>query len=90
MEPIEAIESLARAAREEMTPETDVDVRRLIREVRPAPRLKLAPLAWSAGISAMAACVMLTLALHTSNSTGNSTGVDSITPLFNAAQVQMP
>ena len=92
MEPLEAIERLARAAREEIVPETDVDIRRVLRAARPEPRLRpesirLAPLAWSAAFSAVAAVVMLSFALHTSSPT---TSVDSISPLFNAAQVQMP
>jgi hypothetical protein len=87
MEPLEAIERLARAAREEVVPETDVDVRRVLRAARPEPSLRIAPLAWSAAISAVAAAIMLSFALHTS---GSTTSVDSISPLFNAAQVQMP
>jgi hypothetical protein len=87
MEPLEAIDRLARAAREEVVPETDIDVRRVLRAVRPESSLRIAPLAWSAAISAVAAVVMLSFALHTSSSTTN---VDSISPLFNAAQVQMP
>ena len=88
MEPLEAIDRLARAAREEVVPETDIDVRRVLRAVRPEPSLRIAPLAWSAAISAVAAVVMLSFALHTSSST--TSNVDSISPLFNAAQVQMP
>src|SRR5271168_1360104 len=98
MEPLEAIDNLARAAREETVPETDLDVRRLLRSMRAesvqaGPVLRIAPLAWSAAISAIAAGVMLTLALHTSSSTMSSVDsarIDSIGPLFNAAQVQMP
>jgi hypothetical protein len=89
MEPIEAIEKLARAARDEAVPETDINVHRLIRSIQPQPTLRLAPLAWSAAVSALAAVVMLTFALHTSGSSSSSS-VDSITPLFNAAQVQLP
>jgi hypothetical protein len=90
MEPLEAIENLARIAREEDAPLTDINVRRLLRSVRPEPTLKIAPLAWSAAISAIAAGVMLTFALHTSSATTTTNSVDSISPLFNAAQVQMP
>jgi len=92
MEPLEAIEKLARAAREAIVPETDVDVRRVLRAYRAEPRLRIAPLAWSAAVSAIAAGVMLTLALHVSNATtsSGSTSVDSISPLFNAVQVQKP
>ena len=89
MEPFEAIDKLARAARDEVAPETDINVGRLIRSIQPQPTLRLAPLAWSAAFSALAAVVMLTFALHSSNSS-SSTSVDSITPLFNAAQVQLP
>jgi hypothetical protein len=88
MEPIDAIEKLARAGREEAVPETDINVRRLIRAIRPEPTLRLAPLAWSAALSAVAAVVMLSFALHSSGSSSSS--VDSISPLFNAAQVQLP
>ena len=56
------------------------------RKQQMAREQRLAPFAWSAAVSAMAACVVLAIALH-----GNkSTKTDSIEPLFQAAEVQMP
>jgi hypothetical protein len=87
MEPLEAIDALARRARTEKPPATDVNIGAVLRAARAEPPWRLTPLAWSAAVSALAACVILTLALR---STTQSNTVDSITPLFNAAQVQMP
>ena len=87
MEPFEAIDALARRARMETPPQTDVDVASIPRWAGARPQWQLAPLAWSAAVCALAACVILSLALWSSS---QSTSVDSITPLFSAAQVQMP
>jgi hypothetical protein len=87
MEPLEAIEALARRARGEAPPGTNVNIGAIVRAARAEPQWRLTPLAWSAAVSALAACAILCLALRSS---GKSTTVDSITPLFNAAQVQMP
>ena len=86
MEPLEAVDALARRARAETPPQTNVDIGAVLRSTRAEPPWRLTPLAWSAAVSALAACAILTLALHSNK----STTVDSITPLFNAAQVQMP
>ena len=88
MDPLEKIEAIARIARTEVTPETNVRIMPLLRAARAKPRWQLAPLAWSAAISAVAACVILTVALHQDQSTSSS--VDSISPLFTATQVQLP
>jgi hypothetical protein len=48
--------------------------------------LRLAPLAWTAAASALAASAVLAVALHANS----STKTDSIAPLFDSAQVQMP
>jgi hypothetical protein len=87
MEPLEAVEALARRARAETPPETNVDIGAILRAAGAEPQWRLTLLAWSAAVSALAACAILSLALR---STAKSTTVDSITPLFNAAQVQMP
>jgi hypothetical protein len=88
MEPLEAIDALARVARSEAAPQTNVPIAAVIRtaQARTATQWRLAPLAWSAGISALAASVILVIALR-QNTTSS---VDPISPLFNAAQVQMP
>jgi hypothetical protein len=85
MDPLDTVEAIARVARTEVAPQTNVRIAPLLRAGR--AEWRLAPLAWSAVISAVAACVILTLALHQNQS---NTSVDSISPLFNAAQVQMP
>jgi hypothetical protein len=94
MEPLDMVDALARKARLEAGPETDVRLGALLRGCREEERYPIAPLGWSAAISALAAVVVLGLALHqnVSAASGQSSGttVDSITPLFNAAQVQMP
>jgi len=86
MEPLDGVEALARIARLEVAPTTNVRVGPLLRTFRAEQQWRLAPLAWSAGLSAAAACVILVLALRQTQ----STSVDSISPLFNATQVQMP
>jgi hypothetical protein len=48
---------------------------------------RIAPLAWSAVVSAAAAVIVLTMAMHQYKSTSS---VDSITPMFNATEVQLP
>lgn len=86
MDPIEPLDSLARLAREEAPPETNLDVARILRESRARSWPSVAPMAWSAAISAIAACILLAIALH-SNS---SSTTDSISPLFSATEAQMP
>jgi len=84
MEALEMVNALARRARAEVAPETNVRFAAVLAVSRREERLL--PLAWSAGLSAMAACIVLAIALH-----GNkSTETDSIEPLFQAAEVQMP
>ncbi len=95
MNPLESVENLARIARRETPPETNVKFASLLRNLRPEPQMRLGPTrlwAWSAAVSALAASIVLAVAIHGSSSTGstNPNSVDSITPLFNAAQVQMP
>jgi hypothetical protein len=92
MNPLESVENLARIARRETPPETNLNFASLLRELRPEPQMRLRPWAWSAAVSALAASIVLAVAIHGSSSTGstNPNSVDSITPLFNAAQVQMP
>lgn len=84
MDPLDAVAAIARVARTEVAPQTNVRIGPLLRASR--AEWRLAPLAWSAAVSAVAAGVILTLALHQNQ----SVSVDSISPLFNAAQVQMP
>jgi hypothetical protein len=84
MDALEMVDALARRARTEVAPRTDISVVSVLAAVRREE--KLSPFAWSAGISALAACVVLSVALHTQK----STRTDSIEPLFQAAEVQMP
>jgi hypothetical protein len=86
MEPLDAVDGLAHRARMESPPETDVRIAPLLLACRAEQQWRLTPLAWSAALSAVAAGVVLVLAIH-QNQTAS---VDSITPLFNAAQVQLP
>ena len=86
MEPLESIDALARIARQETPPQTNVQIAPLLRALRTEQQWRLAPLAWSAALSAVAASVILVIALHQTQ----TTTVDPISPLFNAAQVQMP
>jgi hypothetical protein len=90
MDPLEMVDALARRARAEIAPETNVRIAAVLaagrREQQFAREGFLAPLAWSAGLSAMAACVVLSIALHPNK----STKTDSIEPFFQAAEVQMP
>jgi hypothetical protein len=87
MEPLDGLEILARAARRETAPITRVPIASIVRAARGQRPLRLAPLAWSAGLSALAASVVVVFALHQNTS---SSSVDSISPLFNTAQVQLP
>ncbi len=84
MDTLEMIDALARRARAEVAPETNVKIAAVLAAGRREQRL--GPLAWSAGLSAIAACVVLAIALHDNQ----STKTDSIEPLFQAAEVQMP
>ncbi len=88
MDPLDAIESLARLARCEEPPGTNINVAAVLRAAANAePPLRLAPLAWSAAVSALAAGIILSFAIHTRQTTSS---IDSISPLFNATQVQLP
>jgi hypothetical protein len=87
MDPLDAIESLARLARTEQPPPTNVNIAAVLRSADAEPPLRLAPFAWSAAVSALAAGIILSFAIHTRQTTSR---VDSITPLFNAIEVQMP
>ncbi len=87
MDPLDAIESLARLARTEEPPGTNINVAAVLRAAEAEAPLRLAPLAWSAAVSALAAGIILSVASHTRQA---SSSVDSISPLFNATQVQMP
>jgi len=63
MDALEAVERLARKAREERVPETDVSQRVLMRLGRPvSPRV--APLGWVAAVAAVAAAAVLIVALN--------------------------
>lgn len=84
MDPLEAVEALARRARAEAPPQTNVRMAAVLSAGRREQRLM--PLAWSAGLSAIAACIVLALALHSNK----STRTDPIEPLFQAAEVQLP
>jgi hypothetical protein len=84
MDPLEAVEALASRARTEASPRTDVRMSAVLSAAQQRPRL--APLAWSAGLSALAACVAITAALHVNQ----TVKVDPIRPLFQAAEVQLP
>jgi hypothetical protein len=84
MDPLEMVDALAGRARAEVVPKTNVSIAAVLAAGRREERL--APLAWSAGISAIAACIVLAIALHTNK----SAKTDSIEPLFQAAEVQMP
>jgi hypothetical protein len=84
MDALEAVEALARRARAETPPQTNVRMATVLSAHRPEQRL--VPLAWSAGLSAVAACVVMALALHANK----STKTDPIMPLFQAAEVQLP
>ncbi|MGD0462402.1 MAG: hypothetical protein ABSB74_07925 [Tepidisphaeraceae bacterium] len=84
MDALEMVDALARRARAEVAPETNVRIAAVLAAGRRDQRLL--PLAWSAGLSAIAACVVLAIALHANK----SARTDSIEPLFQAAEVQMP
>lgn len=84
MDALEMVDALARRARAEIAPQTNVRFAAVLAAGRREERL--APLAWSAGLSAIAACIVLSIALHANK----SAKTDSIEPLFQAAEVQMP
>jgi hypothetical protein len=84
MDPLEMVDALARRARAEAAPQTNVSLAAVLAASRRERRLS--PFAWSAAISAVAACVVLAVALHANK----STRTDSIEPLFQAAEVQLP
>ena len=87
MDPLEAIEALARVARMETAPMTNTRVAASLRAQR-GDAMRLAPLAWTAAASALAASIVMALALHANSNSSAKT--DSIAPLFDSAQVQMP
>jgi len=84
MDTLEMMDALARRARAEVAPETNVNFAAVLATGRREQRL--APLAWSAGLSAIAAAVVLAISLHANQ----SSRTDSIEPLFQAAEVQLP
>jgi hypothetical protein len=90
MDPLETVDALARRARAEVAPDTNIRIAAVLTAAQRKRRLAregfLAPFAWSAGLSTIAACVVLAIALHTNK----STKTDSIEPLFQAAEVQLP
>jgi hypothetical protein len=87
MEPLDAVESLAHLARNEAPPQTNINIASVLRTAHAQPQWRLGPLAWSAAVSAIAAAITLSFALHVQQT---SSTTDSISPLFNATQVQMP
>jgi hypothetical protein len=86
MEPLEAMDALARQARRETPPTTDVRIGAVFAAAGRERTWRIAPLAWSAAMAAVAAVVVLSFALHQNQ----SSSVDGITPLFSAAQIQLP
>ncbi len=85
MEALDAIESLARTARQELPPATHVQINTTALQALQRQQNSLSPLAWSAGVSLIAACIVIFMSLHTT-----STTTDSVTALFAPAQMEMP
>jgi hypothetical protein len=85
MDPLQSIELLARRARQETPPVTDISLRKFPPAGLREP-IRLFPMACTAAVSALAATVLLSLALHTSSTQSSQT----ISPLFNVVQVEMP
>ena len=93
MDPLDAVESLARRARGERPPETNADVAGLLRVARreQVGALPLFPLAWSAVGAALAASIVLTISLRTGVAQSTPTAsTDSVAQLFAPTQVDMP
>jgi hypothetical protein len=89
MDPLDAIDALASRARNEVAPLTNTPISLLLRKASAnIDPIRLRPLAWSAAVSALAACIALTLAIHFGRPTTSTT--DSVSSLFNAANVEMP
>lgn len=93
MEPLDAVDSLARRARGERAPATHIDVERLLSQARreQVGGMPLFPLAWSAAGASVAAAIVLFLAIGSSSvSTASASSTDSVSQLFAPAQVDMP
>jgi hypothetical protein len=88
MDPLDALDGLARRARNEAIPSTDINVAGLIDECLPEPR-RFMPLAFSATLAAVAACLVLLCALRV-HSASASTTTDSVSPMFAPTQVELP
>jgi len=85
MKTLELIDALARQARREMPPALLVDLGPGCYQLsRPA---SLAPLAWSAGVALLAACLAVMMAVQ---STPPQASVDAVAGLFTPTQVEMP
>jgi hypothetical protein len=89
MESLEAIENLARRARGETPPLTNVRIDTIIRAVR-AQRQPVFSLAWPALVSAIAACAMLALSYRATATTTTTTASDPVAALFSSVNVEMP
>lgn len=91
MDPLDALDMLARRAAREPIPRTDVDMARVFALAR-RERVRLFPLLWSAAASALAACIVLAVCLHTSSAAqaASAATVDPVRPLFNPVQVELP
>jgi len=91
MDPLDALDILARRAAAEPIPRTDVDMR-IVLGIARRERVRFFPLVWSAAASALAACIVLAVTLHASSSTANAATatVDPVAPLFNPVQVELP
>ena len=85
MKALDAIESLASLARQELPPATHVRINTSALQIYQRQQNSLSPLAWSAGISLIAACIVIFMSLHTASASN-----DSVTSLFAPAQVELP
>lgn len=89
MDPLDALDALARRARRETPPRFDTDAAALVRGCKRATvPIPLSPLAWSAAAAIAAATAVLTLAMQSGGAAASR--VDSITPLFSPVQVELP
>jgi hypothetical protein len=89
MESLERIDNLARRARAETPPLTDVPVEATVRGLRGAPQAAFS-LAWPAVVSAIAACAMLAMSHRAAATTATTTAADPVAAMFNSVQVEMP
>lgn len=91
MDPLEKMEILAKRARAERAPLVPINMNAVLR-VRPQQEsVAVKPMAWAAGISAVAATLVLVVTLHVSTSTTTSqSGGDSNSALFSPTQLEMP